>query len=86
MNKEEICFKLIEFYYKNMSASPLQNIFQFLLTTFSMHVQNICYNDIIKFAIENIAANNVAMFFVEFTSIIINNQDKTCKHYEKVRL
>lgn len=57
--------KIIEFYYKNMSASPLQNIFQFLLTTFSMHVQNICYNDIIKFAIEN-EFNNVVDFIEKF--------------------
>ena len=48
-----------------MSASPLQNIFQFLLTTFSMHVQNICYNDIIKFAIEN-EFNNVVDFIEKF--------------------
>lgn len=57
--------KIIEFYYKNMSASPLQNIFQFLLTTFSIHVQNICYNDIIKFAIEN-EFNNVVDFIEKF--------------------
>ena len=57
--------KIIEFYYKNMSASPLQNIFQFLLATFSIHVQNICYNDIIKFAIEN-KFNNVVDFIEKF--------------------